>query len=254
MPTMPPECVDAVAGVQAQWLQPGERLAIFDLDNTLLTGDSDTLWCDYLLQRGELPASFAETNRLLEQQYRVGQATAAAFSAFFASTLAGRSPQQWQAVRAAFMAEVIRPRIPEAARVLVAQHQAQGHVLVLSSATNRFLCELTAADLGFAHLIATELEQAPDGRFSGATQGTLNMREGKLQRLHEWLALHGVPDSDDALAQAWFYSDSINDLPLLSAVGSPVVVDPDTQLLLQAQRRGWPVLRLPRPPFQENLA
>ena len=231
----------------ADALAAGARLAVFDLDNTLLTGDSDTLWCDYLLQRKELPTTFGDTNRVLEQQYRAGQATAAAFSNFFASTLAGRSALEWQRIRNDFLANVIRPRIPTAARALVAQHQAQGDLLVLSSATNRFLCELTAAELGFAHLIATELALGPDGRLTGATEGTLNMREGKVQRLHDWLAEQGARAVAAVLAEAIFYSDSINDLSLLLAVGTPVAVDPDAQLLMQAEQRGWPVLRLQRP-------
>lgn len=236
----------------ADALTAGARLAVFDLDNTLLTGDSDTLWCDYLLQRKELPTTFGDTNRALEQQYRAGQATAAAFSNFFASTLIGRSPLEWQRTRSDFLAEVIRPHIPAAARALVAQHKEQGDLLVLSSATNRFLCELTAAELGFAHLIATELAVGPDGRFTGATDGLLNMREGKVPRLQAWLAGQGICAVAAVLSEAIFYSDSINDLPLLLAVGTPVAVDPDAHLLQQAEQRGWPVLRLQRPSFQET--
>jgi len=226
--------------------QPRGRLALFDLDNTLLSGDSDVLWCAFLVARGVLPSSFEETNRALEHEYRSGQATAAAFSEFFASTLAGRTPQEWHSLREDFMAEAIRPRIPAAASALLEQHRAADDVLILTSATNRFLCEQTADELGVHHLIATELAQLPDGRFSGALRGTLNMREGKVQRLRDWLVARDAGSVEAALDSAIFYSDSINDLPLLSAVGQAVAVDPDAHLLREAQQRGWPVLRLQR--------
>ena len=223
-------------------------LALFDLDNTLLTGDSEVLWVEYLLARGVVDAGLAARNAEMDRRYHAGEAAPAEFCEFFASTFAGRTPQDWAPVRGDFMTEVIRTRIPEAARELVEQHRSRGDLLVLTSATSRFLVELTAQELGFEHVIATELAQHGDGRFAGRTRGTLNMREGKVARLHDWLAARGeAPDA--ALASAFFYSDSINDLPLLMAVGQPVVVDPDARLALEAQSRQWPVLRLFRPPI-----
>ena len=220
-------------------------LALFDLDNTLLTGDSEVLWVEYLLAQGLLDSALAARNAEMDRRYRAGDAAPAEFCEFFASTFAGRTPTDWAPVRAAFMADVILPRIPAAARELVAQHRRRGDLLVLTTATSQFLVEPTAQALGFAHLIATELAQHDDGRFAGRTRGTLNMREGKVARLHEWLVARGeAPDA--ALAGAFFYSDSINDLPLLLAVGQPVAVDPDPRLALQAQARQWPVLRLAR--------
>ena len=221
-------------------------LALFDLDNTLLTGDSEVLWVEDLLAQGLLDAGLAARNAEMDRRYHAGKAEPAEFCEFYAATFAGRTPQDWAPVRAGFMADVIRPRIPPAAHELVQQHRARGDLLVLTSATSRFLVELTAQALGFEHLIATELAQHGDGRFTGHTQGTLNMREGKVVRLHDWLAARGeVPEA--MLAGAFFYSDSINDLPLLLAVGQPVVVDPDPRLSLEAQARQWPVLRLARP-------
>ena len=124
-----------------------------------------------------------------------------------------------------------------------ASHRARGDLLLLSTATNRYLTELTAERLGFEHVIATELGEA-GGVFSGHARGTLNMREGKVERLRDWLAAMGLADA--LMARATFYSDSINDLPLLLAVAEPIAVDPDAQLLAQAQARGWRVLRLER--------
>ena len=222
-----------------------QRLALFDLDNTLLTGDSEVLWGEFLVARGLADPGFAERNAEMDRHYHAGLATPADFCAFFAATLAGRTPAEWQPLREAFMREVVRPRLPAAAMALVRQYRTRGDLLVLTSATSRFLCECTAAELGFEHLIATELALDADGRFTGATTGTLNMREGKIARLAAWLSARGLA-ADASLATASFHSDSINDLPLLLAVGLPVVVDPDARLEREALARGWPVLRLPR--------
>lgn len=223
-------------------------LALFDLDNTLLDGDSEVLWTDFLIAQGLLDASFAARNAEMDRRYRAGEAAPADFCEFFASTLEGRTPAQWHPVREAFMVKVVRPRIPPAARELLRQHALRGDLMVLTSATNCFLVERTAAELGFDHVIATELGQETDGRFSGRTRGTLNMREGKVTRLRAWLSERGVT-SDGLLRTAFFYSDSINDLPLLLAVGQPVAVDPDPHLAAEAQARHWPVLRLAQPSF-----
>jgi len=220
-------------------------LALFDLDNTLLSGDSEVLWGDFLVSRGLLGDDFAHRNAEMHRRYQAGEAAPSDFCAFFARTLAGRTADEWQALRAAFMDEVVRPLIPPAAHALVEQHRAIGDLLVLTTATSRFLVELTAAALGFEHLIATELRLLADGRFAGTTQGVLNMREGKVTRLNTWLAGRGL-DAGALLPTAHCYSDSINDLPLLQAVGRPVAVDPDARLEREALARHWPVLRLAR--------
>lgn len=227
-------------------------LALFDLDHTLLSGDTEWLWVDFLIARGVLDAALAARKAELARAYQAGTATPQAFCAFFASTLAGRSPLEWMALRAAFMTEMVCPRIPDAARGLLLQHRRCGDVLVLTSASSHFLVAATAAELGFEHLIATELALDGDGRFSGATSGLLNMGAGKVTRLQDWLAARCAVPADEVLAQAVFYSDSINDLPLLRAVGRPVVVDPDPRLAQEARARQWPVLRLPRGDFAET--
>ena len=124
---------------------------------------------------------------------------------------------------------------------LVERHRSAGDLVVLTTATNRFITELTAAHLGLPHLIATECEVGADGCFTGRIAGTLNMREGKVTRLHEWLATQRIDVRD---CETTFYSDSINDLPLLLAVRKPVAVNPDMRLAAEAAERGWPVLNL----------
>src|SRR5204862_8042534 len=141
-----------------------------------------------------------------------------------------------------FIARSIAPRSGAAAFGLVAARRAGGDRLVLTTATNRFLTAPIAALLGIADLVATDLELAPTGEFTGRTTGIVNMRDGKVARLARWLDDERLAAS--SLAAATFYSDSINDLPLLGAVGSPIVVDPDSRLHAEALRRGWPVISL----------
>lgn len=216
-------------------------LALFDLDHTLLSGDSDVLWCDFLLDQGLLDDSFRARNAEMERRYGEGSVTPAEFCGFFASTLAGRDDAHWSPWRERFLAERVRPLIPGAARALVEQHRAAGHTLVMTTATNRLITELTAAELGIPTLIATELER-DRGVLTGRVAGEPNMREGKVARLCDWIG----PDADAALAEAWFYSDSANDLPLLRRVGHPVAVDPDARLLSEARRAGWAIVTLDR--------
>lgn len=225
-------------------MTPSRRLAVFDLDHTLLSGDSDVLWCDFLLRRGELDrASFEARNDEVERAYRAGAISAQAFTEFYLSTLAGRAHRALLGLREDYLRECIVPRIPASSRALVQAHRGAGDLVVLSTATNRFLVELTAPELGFEHLIATEPELV-DGVFTGRTQGVLNMREGKPVRLRDWLTEQGL--APDALAAATAYSDSINDLALLQAVARPVAVDPDAKLHTHALACGWRVLRLQR--------
>jgi HAD superfamily hydrolase (TIGR01490 family) len=219
------------------------RLALFDLDGTLLAGDTDVLWCEFLIDEGVLDReTFAAANRDVADRYGRGEITPAEFAAFYAGTLAGRSLEQWVPLRERFIASSIAPRIGAASFGLVAARRAGGDRLVLTTATNRFLTAPIAALLGIADLVATDLEVAATGEFTGRTSGIVNMRDGKVARLARWLADEGLAGS--LLAAATFYSDSINDLPLLCAVGTPVVVDPDARLQAEALRRGWPVISL----------
>ena len=218
------------------------KLALFDLDHTLLDGDSDVLWCDFLIERGVLDrASFAARNAQMERGYRAGSVSTQDFCEFYVSTLAARTRREWEPLRSEFLAQVVAPRIGDAARELVQRHDEAGDLVVLTTATNRFITEQTAIHLDIEHLIATECEIDDAGNFSGRTAGTLNMREGKVERFHAWLQSRGIEWRD---CDATFYSDSINDLPLLAAVHRPVAVNADAPLAAEAARRGWPTLRL----------
>lgn len=221
------------------------RLTIFDLDHTLLDGDSDVLWCEFLMDRGLLDrAEFGARNTQMERAYRDGTVGVAEFCSFFIATLALKSRPQWEPWRRAFLAEVIAPRLSATAHALVRQHLRAGDLVVMSTATNRFITELTARHLGIAHLIATECELADDS-FTGCLAGTPNMREGKVARLQAWLTERGLQLAD---CDTTFYSDSMNDLPLLSMVKHAVTVNPDERLAAVAAQRGWPVLNLrPQP-------
>ena len=217
------------------------RLAVFDLDNTLLDGDSDVLWGEFLMDQGILErAEFGPLNIEMERSYHAGTVSAEAFCSFFVATLKLKSMAGWEPLRREFLSTVIAPRIGQAARDLVQRHRHSGDLLLMSTATNRFITELTAAHLGCEHLIATECEQV-GGRFTGHTTGVLNMREGKVQRLHTWLAERGLTLGE---CDSVFYSDSANDLPLLNAVKHPVAVNADARLAAVAAERGWPTLCL----------
>jgi len=219
------------------------KIALFDLDHTLLSGDSDVLWCDFLIDQGLLDAGFRERSAKLAAHYAAGTVTPKEYCDFYAATLAGRDASELLPLRVRFLRDVVRPRIPDDARALLQRHRDAGDTLVLTTATNRVISELTATELGVDHYLCTELEQS-DGRFTGRTRGVLNMRTGKLDRLRQWLAELGQPER--LLKEASFYSDSINDLALLSVVRRPVVVDPDPRLESTALRKGWTVLRLDR--------
>ncbi|MBK7549947.1 MAG: HAD-IB family hydrolase [Rhodoferax sp.] len=219
------------------------KLTLFDLDHTLLSGDSDALWCDFLIDEGVLERStFAPRNADMEARYKVGTVGLEEFANFYVGTLAGRTPKEWEPLRQAFLATAIVPRIPRSAVDLVNRHLDAGDLVVLTTATNRFLTELTAIYLGIEHLLATD-PRLEEGVFTGQTTGILNMREGKVARLHAWLAAcgHQLKDMESAA-----YSDSINDLPLLQAVNYPVAVDPDVLLREQATARGWKIMHLAR--------
>jgi HAD superfamily hydrolase (TIGR01490 family) len=221
----------------------GMKLTLFDLDHTLLSGDSDVLWCEFLMARGHLdPAVFGPRNAEMDAAYRAGTVDAQTFANFYASTLGGRTAEHWEPIRQEFLADHIVPRIPQAALDLVNRHLDADDLVVMTTATNRFITELTAMYMGIEHLLATEVEAA-QGVFTGHTRGTLNMREGKVARLREWLKARGHRMKE---FESTAYSDSINDLPLLEAVRYPVAVDPDARLAAIAADRQWPVIHLAR--------
>jgi HAD superfamily hydrolase (TIGR01490 family) len=218
------------------------NLALFDLDNTLLSGDSDYEWGQFLIDRGVVDRDFYEhRNRGFYEQYKAGTLDIHEFLAFALEPLARHTPDELARWHAAFMAERIVPLIGRRARDLVACHARNGDLLAIITATNAFVTAPIAREFGVPHLIATEPEQV-DGRYTGRPRGTPCFQAGKVTRLDEWLAARGqtLASFDDT----WFYSDSLNDLPLLERVRRPVAVDPDPRLAEVAAARGWPILSL----------
>jgi HAD superfamily hydrolase (TIGR01490 family) len=220
------------------------RLALFDLDNTLLTGDSDYEWGQFLVDHGVLEREAYEAqNRGYYEQYVAGTLDIHEYLGFALRPLAEHAPEDLARWHAEFMRLRVVPMITPAARALVREHLAAGDLCAIITATNSFVTAPIAREFGVPHLIATEPE-ARAGRFTGRVAGVPCFREGKLARLDEWLAALGHRLGD--FAESAFYSDSHNDLPLLERVTRPVAVDPDRALAVEAARRGWPLLSLRR--------
>ena len=218
------------------------KLALFDLDNTLLSGDSDFEWAQFLIAQGVLDGEvYAARNLEFYQQYKDGTLDIHAFLDFQLKPLARHARAQLDAWHAQFMQSRILPMIGEPARALLREHQAAGHVLAIITATNRFVTEPIARAFGVANLIATEPEQV-DGEYTGQVTDIPCFREGKVQRLEAWLQSQAI--TQQMIERSWFYSDSHNDLYLLEWVTDAVAVDPDPQLTQVAQARGWPILSL----------
>lgn len=213
-------------------------LALFDLDHTLLTLDSDEAWVEFLIEEGALDrTTFERANHEMVLRYRAGEATSVEFTYFYLSTLVGRDSSTLGEWHARYLRRKIQPAISAAARALLARHRSGGHLLILTTATNRFITEPIARELGLENLIATEPEMR-DGYYTGNIAGTPNLREGKVTRLEAWLDERGL--ALEGFRQSWFYSDSVNDLPLLQRVTHPVAVNADPPLAALAREKGWP--------------
>ena len=220
------------------------RLALFDLDNTLLAGDSDYEWGQFLVDHGVLEREVYEAqNRTYYEQYVAGTLDIHEYLGFALRPLAEHAADELERWHAEFMRLRIRPMIMPAARALVRRHVDAGDLCAIVTATNSFVTAPIAREFGVGDLIATEPETR-DGRFTGRVAGTPCFREGKVRRVDEWLAGRG--QRLEAFPESAFYSDSHNDLPLLERVTRPVAVDPDAALAAEAGRRGWAVLTLRR--------
>jgi HAD superfamily hydrolase (TIGR01490 family) len=220
------------------------RLSLFDLDNTLLAGDSDYEWGQFLVDRGVLDRdSYEAQNRAYFEQYVAGTLDIHEYLGFALRPLAQHSPEDLARWHADFMKTRILPMVGAAARSLVRRHLERGDLCAVITATNSFVTRPIAREFGVPHLIATEPE-AREGRFTGRVAGTPCFREGKVRRLDEWLAAQGRRLAD--FRESTFYSDSHNDLPLLERVTRPVAVDPDDELLHAAKERRWEVISLRR--------
>jgi len=217
-------------------------LAIFDLDNTLLAGDSDYLWGVFLSERGIVDRDFYEReNERFYREYREGRLDIHEFLRFSLRPLRENQPARLLALREEFLRERIDPIILPAARSLLERHRRAGDTLMIITATNAFVTAPIAGRLGVPHLIATEPEQV-DGRYTGEVAGEPSFQHGKVRRLEQWLRERALD-----LAGSSFYSDSHNDIPLLERVQHPVAVDPDQPLAAHATAHGWPILSLRSP-------
>lgn len=218
------------------------KLALFDLDNTLLSGDSDFEWAQFLIEQGVLDRELFEAkNQAFYEQYKQGTLDIHEFLDFQLKPLSRHARKTLDEWHADFMRRKIRPMMGSAARELVASHRAAGDVCVVITATNSFVTAPIAREFGVEHLIATEPEQK-DGEFTGGVSGTPSFREGKITRLEQWMAQSGW--SWNSFGETTFYSDSLNDLPLLEKVKIPVAVDPDATLRAHAGKHGWRIMSL----------
>lgn len=214
-------------------------LAIFDLDNTLIGGDSDNLWGQFLCDQGLVEsAGFAEQNDQFYRDYQRGELDIMAYLRFALAPLAGQPQEVLADWHRRFMTAMIEPILLPAAAGLLEDHRARGHELVIITATNAFITRPIADRLGVEHLLACEAEIV-DGRYTGEPSGVPSFAEGKVTRIREWADARGA-----SLEGAWFYSDSHNDLPLLELVDHPVAVDPDARLRARAAEADWPIISL----------
>jgi HAD superfamily hydrolase (TIGR01490 family) len=218
------------------------RLALFDLDNTLLSGDSDFAWAQFLIEKGVLDKSTQEArNREFLAAYQDGTLNIDEFLAFQLAPLAAHPRAVLEAWRVEFMAVKIRPMMSRIGREKVCAHRDAGHLCALVTATNSFVTGPIARAFGIEHLIAT-VPACEKGVFTGQARGVPAFREGKIVRVESWLEALGLYWGN--FSETWFYSDSHNDLPLLEKVSHPIAVNPDARLVQIARERGWEILRL----------
>ena len=218
------------------------RLVLFDLDNTLLGGDSDFEWAQFLIEQGVLDREVYEAkNQQFYDQYKAGTLDIHAFLDFQLRPLSRHPRTQLDAWHAQYMQQKIKPIILPKARELVARHAMDAGLMAIVTATNSFVTAPIAKEFGIENLIATEPEQV-NGQFTGKVVGVPSFREGKVARLNAWLQARGL--NWQSITESWFYSDSLNDLPLLERVTHAVAVDPDPILRAHADNHGWPVISL----------
>jgi HAD superfamily hydrolase (TIGR01490 family) len=219
------------------------RLALFDLDHTLIPLDSDHAWGEFTVRLGWRDAeSFRQANDGYYADYKAGTLDIQDYIRFATAAVREHGLAEAQRAHQRFMAEVIRPAIGEAARALVRRHQEAGDTVLIVTATNAFVTRPIAEAFGVEQLIAIDLQTDERGEFTGEIVGVPSFREGKVARVEQWLADRGLRWSD--LAHSTFYSDSMNDLPLLEKVDEPVATNPDQRLATLAQERGWRILHL----------
>ncbi len=212
-------------------------LAIFDLDNTLLAGDSDHLWGEFVIEKGIVDAeTHRKQNDRFYADYCAGKLDIYAYQRFALSPLVGRAPETLSQWHQEFMQRYIEPIILPKGEAAIARHKQKGDIVMIITATNTFVTAPIAKRLGVEILLGTEPEVDDKGFYTGNIVGTPTFQEGKVKRLAQWMQTHQA-----TLSGSWFYSDSHNDIPLLEQVSHPVAVDPDEKLHNHATRRGWPI-------------
>lgn len=215
------------------------NLAIFDLDNTLINGDSDHAWGEFLVERNIVDRQeYALNNDKFYNDYKLGALDINAYLHFCLKVLAEHPLKQLYAWREQFLEEKIRPMLLPKAKALIEEHRKAGDTLLIITATNRFVTEPIAQLHGIDNLLASDAEKR-DGRYTGKPTGVPCYQDGKITRLNQWLK-----QQEHSFDQSVFYSDSHNDLPLLKLVEKPVAVDPDPQLLEYARKQGWSIRSL----------
>lgn len=220
------------------------NLALFDLDNTLLTGDSDFEWAQFLISKGVVDRELQEAKNIqFYEQYKAGTLDIYEFLAFQLAPLARHPRAELDAWHGEYMTRHILPIIGAPARALVKHHLDAGDLCAIVTATNSFVTGAIGRELGIPHLIGTiPAVDAENGRFSGSPSGMPSFREGKIERVEAWLASLGLWWG--SFADSFFYSDSHNDLPLMTKVSTPVAVDPDDKLRAHAGQMGWKIITL----------
>lgn len=215
------------------------NLAIFDLDNTLLAGDSDYLWGEFLAEQGVVDGvSYKQANDGFYEQYKAGELDIFEFLEFSLKPLSEHDLDYLSRLHQEYMQQKILPLISSAAKDLVNKHKAAGDYPLIITATNLFVTAPIATEFGVETIIATEPELI-DNRYTGKVKGTPCFKEGKVERLEQWM-----DESGHTLEDSWFYSDSHNDIPLLSIVTHPIAVDPDETLQQHATQAGWKIISL----------
>jgi HAD superfamily hydrolase (TIGR01490 family) len=217
------------------------KLVIFDLDNTILNGDSDYSWINFLINENYVDKhEYEKRNQYFYDQYYEGNLDYDEWAEFALSTMKGKTPFDLEEPLSKFLSTVIEPMINIYALRLLHNHHHDNDIMLLASATNSVLVEPIARRLGFENIVATEVEII-DGVYTGKVYGRPALGQGKLTKVEEWAAQNNIKDFKDAI----FYSDSINDLPLLSEVGVPIAVNPDDQLRNLSIKNNWEVIELP---------
>ncbi|MFT0533557.1 HAD family hydrolase [Castellaniella hirudinis] len=220
------------------------HLALFDLDHTLLPFDSDYQWAEFLARTGRAgdPDAARRRNDDLMRRYNEGTLSADEAADFMLGLLRLGPPEDLAAWHQDYMREVVRPGLLPAAQALVADHQVRGGLCAIVTATNAFVTAPIAQALGFDHLIATIPQRDAEGRYTGRIDGTPSFKAGKVLRVRDWLRTLDLQLEN--FTESWFYSDSMNDLPLLEAVSHPVATNPSPALRELAQGRNWRILDL----------